>query len=75
MPTALTIGGAFTAAAARVPGRAAIEFEGRATTYAELEASSRRLAVGLLEGAGLRPGERVGLLMPNVPGTELASSL
>ena len=67
MPTALTIGGAFTAAAARVPGRAAIEFEGRATTYAELEASSRRLAVGLLEGAGLRPGERVGLLMPNVP--------
>jgi len=67
VPSALTIGGAFVAAAARLPGRAAIEFEGRATTYAELEASSRRLAIGLLEGAGLRSGERVGLLMPNVP--------
>jgi acyl-CoA synthetase (AMP-forming)/AMP-acid ligase II len=65
-PPRLTIGAAFLAAAARVPRRVAIRFEGRDITYAELEHDSGRVAAGLL-ARGLRAGERVGVLMPNRP--------
>jgi long-chain acyl-CoA synthetase len=66
-PAPLTIGAAFEAAAARVPGRTAIEYEGCAISYAELELDSRRLAIGLSEGTGLASGDRVGVLMGNRP--------
>ena len=62
----LTIGSAFLAAAARVPGRVAITFEGRQVTYAELERASARLGAALIE-RGLRAGDRVGVLLPNHP--------
>jgi len=63
----LTIGAAFVAAAARMPGRPAIEYEGATTTYAELAERSRRLALALRAQAGARAGDRVGLLMGNRP--------
>jgi len=61
----LTVGSAFLAAAARVPSRAAIRFEGRQITYAELAAASGRLAAALRRRC--RPGEHVGLMLPNRP--------
>ena len=46
--------------------REAIVFEGQSFTYAQLEAWSRQ-AAGMLEQCGVRRGDRVGLVIPNVP--------
>lgn len=43
-----------------------VEFFGRSWTYAELHAEARRFAAGL-QAWGIRPGDRVGLFLPNVP--------
>ena len=40
---------------------------GRAVTFAELDASSDRLAV-LLQSVGVKPGTRVGVFMQRSPG-------
>jgi long-chain acyl-CoA synthetase len=40
-------------------------------TYAELDAGSARVA-GMLRAAGLRPGDRVGVMLPNLPEFALA---
>ena len=48
------------------PGRVAVMFEGRATTYAELGDRVRRLAAVLRE-RGVAPGDRVAYLGPNHP--------
>ena len=52
--------------ASRYPKRAAIDFFARQLTYAELAAQMRRCA-GALHQAGVRPGDRVALVMPNCP--------
>ena len=52
--------------ASRYPRRAAIDFFARQLTYAEL-AQEMRLAAGALHQAGVRPGDRVALVMPNCP--------
>ena len=52
--------------ASRYPGRAAIDFFARQLTYAELAEQMRRCA-GALHQAGVRPGDRVALVMPNCP--------
>ena len=52
--------------ASRYPGRAAIDFFARQLTYAELAEDMRRCA-GALHQAGVRPGDRVALIMPNCP--------
>ena len=52
--------------ASRYPGRAAIDFFARQLTYAELAEDMRRCA-GALHQAGVRPGDRVALVMPNCP--------
>ena len=52
--------------ASRYPERAAIDFFARQLTYAEL-AQEMRLAAGALHQAGVRPGDRVALVMPNCP--------
>ena len=52
--------------ASRYPGRAAIDFFARQLTYAELAEDMRR-AAGALHQAGVRPGDRVALVMPNCP--------
>ena len=52
--------------ASRYPQRAAIDFFARQLTYAELAEDMRR-AAGALHQAGVRPGDRVALVMPNCP--------
>lgn len=48
------------------PDRAAIVFEGRTVTYAELADTSARVA-GWLSAAGVRPGDRVAVYLGNSP--------
>ena len=52
--------------ASRAPDRPITVFEGRATTYAEMEARAVALAGGLA-ARGVRPGDVVGLLSYNCP--------
>ena len=52
--------------ASHYPERAAIDFFARQLTYAEL-AEDMRQAAGALHQAGVRPGDRVALVMPNCP--------
>ena len=52
--------------AAEHPQRAALRFEGARTSYGELMASARAFA-SALEERGVRRGDRVALLLPNVP--------
>lgn len=54
------------AAAAASPDRAALVHGSRRTSWAELEAQVAGFAVAL-RGSGLDPGDRVGLLLGNVP--------
>ncbi|MCG2799297.1 MAG: AMP-binding protein [Cellulomonas sp.] len=46
------------------PDRVAIDFLGRATTWSEL-GDQVRLAAGALHSLGVRPGDRVALVLPN----------
>ncbi len=48
------------------PDKPVTVFAGGKMTYSELDALSDRLAAGL-EASGLRPGEVVGLQLPNIP--------
>jgi long-chain acyl-CoA synthetase len=52
--------------ACEFPDRTACIHLGRSTTYAQLAEKARRTA-SLLVRLGVRPGDRVGLLMPNTP--------
>jgi len=52
--------------ASATPGKAVAIYEGGQLSYGELDELSDRLAAGL-EIAGLRPGDRVGLQLPNIP--------
>src|SRR3954447_11622757 len=54
-----------TTSAARHGDRTAIRQEGVALSYAALERASA-LAAGLLRSNGVRPGDRVGVMLPNV---------
>jgi long-chain acyl-CoA synthetase len=51
--------------ARRHPDLTAVIYEGRTQTYQELDSSSSALAIGLIEGGGLRPGDRVAILDKN----------
>jgi long-chain acyl-CoA synthetase len=53
-------------AARKVPDRIAVRHRRETLTYSELLTRSRRMA-SALRARGLRPGERVALLMPNMP--------
>ena len=48
------------------PGKAVAVYAGGQMTYGELDALSDRPQAGL-EAAGLRPGTRVALHLPNIP--------
>ncbi|MFG2899080.1 long-chain fatty acid--CoA ligase [Streptomyces zaomyceticus] len=52
--------------ARRQPGRPALRLGERVVTYAELDEHSARFAA-LLRAGGVRPGDRVALMLPNVP--------
>jgi long-chain acyl-CoA synthetase len=55
-----------TATADRYPERAALALGGHELTYEALEFASARVA-GMLRAGGVRPGDRVGVMLPNVP--------
>jgi long-chain acyl-CoA synthetase len=55
-----------TTAAERDPSRTAIKLDGAEVTYAQLDEASARVA-RLLEDRGVGPGDRVGIMLPNVP--------
>lgn len=52
--------------AARWPSRPALFFKGATVTYSQLEKSSTRLSAGLAS-LGVRPGDRVAIILPNCP--------
>jgi long-chain acyl-CoA synthetase len=52
--------------AARWPSRPALFFKGATITYSTLEKSSSRLAAGLAS-IGVKPGDRVAIILPNCP--------
>jgi long-chain acyl-CoA synthetase len=53
-------------AARHFPTGTAIAFDGQITTYCQVRAEIKRVAAGLI-AAGVRPGDRVALLLPNAP--------
>jgi len=55
-----------TDSAARDPQRTAIKLDAAELTYAQLDGASAHLA-GLLAQHGFQPGDRVGVMLPNVP--------
>ncbi|MEV0188259.1 long-chain fatty acid--CoA ligase [Kitasatospora purpeofusca] len=60
------IAGNLSDTARRYPDRPALRFGSAVTTYAELDAAASRVA-GKLLAQGLTVGERVGVMLPNVP--------
>ncbi len=54
------------AAAADHADRAALRLDDAELTYAQLDEASARVA-GLLRAKGFEPGDRVGIMLPNVP--------
>jgi long-chain acyl-CoA synthetase len=62
----LNLASIVTETAGRAPERVAVRLGDVALTYAELDEGSARLAT-LLHERGLRPGDRVGVMLPNVP--------
>ncbi|SEG40567.1 long-chain acyl-CoA synthetase [Thermomonospora echinospora] len=54
------------AAAGRLGGRTVLTLDGAGLSYHALEALSARVA-GLLRGRGVGPGDRVAVMLPNVP--------
>jgi len=48
------------------PGKTAIVYDGRRISYADLAAEATRVAHGL-RASGIRPGDRVAYLLPNIP--------
>ena len=47
-------------------GQVAVRLDDATTTYSELDEASARVA-GLLRERGFKPGDRVGIMLPNVP--------
>ena len=56
----------FREAAARVPSRIAVYYMGRGITFQELDKLSNRFA-HFLKKNGLKPGDTVGVNLPNIP--------
>ena len=57
--------------AARQPDHAAIRLDEKSISYQQLSSAARRLA-SLLTSRGVRRGDRVGLMMPNIPAFPVA---
>ncbi|MDP9464049.1 MAG: long-chain fatty acid--CoA ligase [Actinomycetota bacterium] len=61
----MNLAGILTASAGRTPDRSALRFDDSVVTYADLDRGSAQVA-GMLGGLGVGPGDRVGLMLPNV---------
>ncbi|HET6468575.1 MAG TPA: AMP-binding protein, partial [Geminicoccaceae bacterium] len=66
MPASRTIPDLLTELAARLPDREALVGGGQRYTYARLRARVREIAKGL-HALGVRPGDKVAILMGNRP--------
>ena len=55
-----------TESASMYPDRPAVRMDDQVLTYAALDDAASRM-VTLLRGSGVEPGDRVGLMLPNVP--------
>src|SRR4051794_10957216 len=60
----MQIGSLIRTTARRYQDRPALTCDGRTVTFAEFDAATDRVGSALLAG-GLRPGDRVGVLLPN----------
>jgi len=60
------LAGLLTESAARFPGGRALRLDETVVTYKMLDDAASRVA-RLLKDRGLQPGERVGVMLPNVP--------
>jgi long-chain acyl-CoA synthetase len=60
------LAGNLTATASEHGDRVALRLDGVTVTYAQLDEASARLA-SLLRRRGVQPGDRVGIMLPNVP--------
>ena len=58
-------------AAARYPKRPALIFQNTRLSYKALHEATERFA-GALRRAGIRPGQRVAVMLPNLPQTMIA---
>ena len=61
----MNLAGILTATASRTPDRPALRLDDTVVTYADLDRASAQVA-GLLVGLGVQPGDRVGVMLPNV---------
>ena len=67
----MNLGSIVTEGAERYVDRPAIRLGERELSYAELDRDSARVAA-LLAERGLEPGDRIGVMLPNVPEFPLA---
>src|SRR4051812_25327890 len=64
--TMTNLAGLIVSSAAAVPDRPAIRLDDAVVPYSALDAATQRVA-GLLRAKGVEPGDRVGIMLPNVP--------
>ncbi|MGE5174558.1 MAG: long-chain-fatty-acid--CoA ligase [Betaproteobacteria bacterium] len=62
----ITLGSVLTRTAKKYPDHTALLFYGKKITYSELDALANRFARALT-GLGVRKGDRVALMLPNIP--------
>ena len=60
------LAGILTDTAARIPDRPVLKLDDTVVPYSQLDAMSAQVA-GLLSDRGVEPGDRVALIMPNIP--------
>src|SRR5680860_53666 len=60
------LAGILTETAEKHGDRPALKLDDAVVTYAQLDEGSARVA-GLLKAKGMEPGDRVGIMLPNVP--------
>lgn len=61
----MTVGAALRWRAARHPESTAVSFQGRSTSFSELDEASSQLAAGLVDELGVQPGDRLAILDKN----------
>ncbi|CAM5671388.1 2-succinylbenzoate--CoA ligase [Streptomyces tanashiensis] len=66
-PQVRTVTGLLADGAARTAGAELLRFGDASWTYEQADASSSRLAHRLIEADGVAPGDRVAIMLPNVP--------
>src|SRR5260370_10130174 len=67
----MNLGSLLDQAAASQPDRPALRLDDLVLTYAELHEAAGRISA-LLAARGVKPGDRVGIMLPNVPPLPIA---